>query len=413
MSHETTPAAPPPHPRSGGGRLATAPGLPRRALGKWLVVAGVAVALVALGAAAVVVLPWWQDGNLPPVRTRIAAGSAHTCAVTPGGGVKCWGDNHFGQLGDGSTTPSASPVDVAGLRSGIVAVSGSGNHTCALGDTGVVTCWGANESGQLGIGTTATSPVPRVVAGLGSRVLQVSAGASHTCALTESRAVMCWGANGTSELGTGDTTASATPVPVKDLPARSTLVDVGNGFTCVVFTGRTVRCWGDNGDGQLGQGDRTVRTRWEPVTELPRSSVLTVGDAHACAVTREGVVACWGANWAGQLGITLASAGSLTPIGVPGLPAGVTSVAAGYNRTCAVASGSVTCWGGAVDAASAEQAGPRPVPGVKAVEEVSVGTFHVCAATAGSVWCWGENSSGQLGDGTTGSSDVPVAVVGF
>ena len=333
--------------------------------------------------------------------------------MTPDGGVKCWGDNHFGQLGDGSTTPSASPVDVEGLRSGVLAVTGSGNHTCALTGTGAVTCWGANESGQLGNGTTEPSPVPREVGGLGARVLQVSAGAGHTCALTDARAVLCWGANGTHELGTGDTTSSTTPVGVRDLPARSTLVDVGSGFTCVVFTGRTVRCWGDNGDGQLGVGDRAGRARWEPVTALARSSVLVVGDAHACALTREGVVDCWGANWAGQLGISLASPGSTHPIGVPGLPSGVTALSAGYNQTCALAAGSVTCWGGITDAASAEHDGPRPVAGLTAVEEVSVGTFHACALTAGAVSCWGANPNGQLGDGTTSSSDAPVAVVGL
>jgi len=382
---------------------------PRR---RWpLVVAAVAL-VAALGGAAAAALPWWRDGHLPPARARIAAGAAHTCAVVGTGGVRCWGDNSFGQLGNGTTTPSTSPVDVAGLSSGVVAVSGSGNHTCALTDTGAVRCWGDNSTGQLGDGTTVSSAVPVDVSGLDAGVLQVSAGAGHTCALTGQRAVACWGDNGTGQLGTGDTRPSATPVPVRDLPARSTSVGVGNGFTCAVFTGRTVRCWGDNGEGQLGLGDRAGRTRWEPVTALARSSAIGVGDSHACAVTRTGEVACWGANWAGQLGLVLASEGSLTPVGVPGLPAGVSAVSSGYHATCALASGTVTCWGAAVDAASGERAAPRAMTGLEGVEQVAVGAFHACAATAGSVSCWGENASGQLGDGTTDASDVPVVVVG-
>jgi alpha-tubulin suppressor-like RCC1 family protein len=104
----------------------------------------------------------------------------------------------------------------------------------------------------------------------------------------------------------------------------------------------------------------------------------------------------------------MTAAGSVTPIGVPGLPSGVTSVSAGYNRTCAVAAGSVSCWGGAMDAAAAEKAGPRAVPPLSGVTDVSVGAFHVCAATSQAVSCWGDNSGGQLGDGTTTATDVPV-----
>ena len=386
------------------------PPQPRPPRQRWSILAAVAVALVALVAVVVVVLPRWQEGQLPmPPRSRVASGTSHTCALTTGGGVKCWGANHFGQLGNGSTAPSAVPVDVRSLEAGVVGLSGSGNHTCALTGEGTVKCWGANESGQLGNGSTDNSGVPVDVAGLGPGVLQVSAGASHTCALTRSRTVLCWGTNGTGELGTGGTEASAIPVPVKGLPAGSTAVDVGNGFTCVVFTGSTVRCWGDNGDGQLGTGDRTGRLLWETVSTLPPSSVLSVGDAHACAVASDGAVACWGTNRAGQLGISMAGTGSLTPIVVPGLPqGGVTAVSAGYNRTCGVASGSVVCWGGAMDAAAAEKAGPQAVAELKGVTEVSVGTFHACAATAQAVSCWGENSNGQLGDGTTSASEVPV-----
>ena len=377
---------------------------------RWLVVGGGIVAFIALATAALVlVLPRFADSQLPPApRARVAAGTSHTCALKADGTVWCWGDNHFGQLGNGSLAPSAVPVAVAGLGTGVVSLAGSGNHTCALTAQGGVLCWGANEAGQLGNGSTDNSGVPRQVTGLASGVLQVSAGMGHTCALVDTRAVWCWGQNGTGELGTGTTTPSPVPVPVKELPGRITGVDVGNGFTCAAIAGTSLRCWGDNGDGQLATGDGSGSLVPRPVVNLPSAAAFSVGDAHACSVGTDGVVTCWGANWAGQLGISMTAAGSVTPIGVPGLPSGVTSVSAGYNRTCAVAAGSVSCWGGAMDAAAAEKAGPRAVPPLSGVTDVSVGAFHVCAATSQAVSCWGDNSGGQLGDGTTTATDVPV-----
>jgi alpha-tubulin suppressor-like RCC1 family protein len=132
----------------------------------------------------------------------IAAGWAHTCALTIGGAVKCWGDNQYGQLGDGTTTNSLTPIDVVGLGSGVVAIDASFGDTCAVLDTGGLKCWGDNEYGQLGDGTTTDSHVPVDVSGLTSGVAAVSSGRWHACAITTAGGAKCWGANFEGEVAT-------------------------------------------------------------------------------------------------------------------------------------------------------------------------------------------------------------------
>ncbi len=282
--------------------MAGAAGVSRRT---WIL-AGAGVVAVGLVAGGFTVVPWWLDELCDPSHARVAAGCAHSCAVTASGGVMCWGTNVEGQLSDGTATERTGAIAVEGLSGPVAAISGSGNHTCALTTAGAVQCWGDNSRGQLGNGTTTAGFQAETVPGLESGVRTISAGASHTCALTDSREVQCWGANGSGQLGTGDAIDRLAPAPVTDLPTRVTDVSVGNGFTCVVFTGRTVRCWGDNGDGQLGSGDTQPRLVWEPITTLPRTAFVTAGEAHACSVTRDGAVWCWGTNGAGQLGKTSA-----------------------------------------------------------------------------------------------------------
>ena len=130
----------------------------------------------------------------------------------PGGGVKCWGDNWDGQLGDGTTTNRTTPVDVSGLGSGVIAMAAGGYHSCALTADGGVKCWGSNSDGQLGDGTTTWHPTPVEVNGLGGEVITVAAGSSHTCALTAGGGAKCWGYNGSGRLGVAN--SGRTPVDV-------------------------------------------------------------------------------------------------------------------------------------------------------------------------------------------------------
>jgi alpha-tubulin suppressor-like RCC1 family protein len=277
----------------------------------------------------------------------IAAGWGHACALTSGGAVKCWGYNRNGELGDGTNTDSSRPVDVIGLTSGIAAISAGEDHTCAVTAAGGVKCWGYNDNGQLGDGTKASRSVPVDAAGFSGGVKSVAAGWSHTCALTSSGGAKCWGSNRYGQLGDGETVdLRLTPVNVTGLTYGVLNITAKAGQSCALTTGGGVTCWGNNKYGQLGDG--TARQRNSPVQTtglIQGVREIETGWNHTCAVLDAGELDCWGWNFYGQLGDGT-KATRIQPVGVLHLTDGVNSIAIGWSHTCvATELGMVKCWG--------------------------------------------------------------------
>jgi alpha-tubulin suppressor-like RCC1 family protein len=273
---------------------------------------------------------------------------AAACGVTPAGGVKCWGYNSNGQVGNGTTIKALAPVDVFGLGSGVAMTAASLTVSCALTTVGGVKCWGDNADGALGNGTFVDSHVPVDVVGLSSGVAMVAAASTHTCALLTAGTVKCWGWNITGGLGDGTMNGSPVPVDVVGLDPGVTSIGAGFGHSCALTAQGGVKCWGLNSQGELGDGTGVNSSTPVGVSGLNSGVVqLSVGDGHACALLSTGGVTCWGDNDYGQLGNgKKAISGEKAPVPVVGLSAGVVAVAAGYGTTCAIVTGGgLLCWG--------------------------------------------------------------------
>ena len=352
--------------------------------------------------------------------TSIAAGLFHTCAVTGNGGVKCWGSNYHGQLGDSTQTERFTPVNVIGLESGVTALAAGGNHTCALTTNGGVKCWGYNANGQLGDGTQETRLLPVDVSGLDSGVVAITAAHSHTCALTNSGGVKCWGWNFQGQLGDGTTTDRLTPVNVTDLASGIKIIAAGDGNTCAVTNQGGVKCWGWNAVGQSGNSVQSFQSIPRDVDGLTSGvKAIAAGNSHACAVTENGAVKCWGYNRQGQLGDST-TVNRYPPVDVSGLNSGFIAITAGNSHTCAsTESGGIRCWGGndqgqIGDGKLHDRLIPDDVLGLEDVSKISILSNHTCALTSsGGVKCWGENRFGQLGDGTTIDRFAPAHASGL
>jgi alpha-tubulin suppressor-like RCC1 family protein len=351
--------------------------------------------------------------------TAISAGYGHTCALTSAGGVECWGDNGYGQLGDGTTADRHSPVAVSGLASGVRAIAAGEALSCAVTSAGGVKCWGDNSNGQLGDGTTADRRSPVAVSGLAG-VRAIAAGEALGCALTSPGGVKCWGYNRYGELGDGTTTDHHAPVGVSGLRSGVTAIAVGYLHACALTSAGAVKCWGYNRYAQLGDGTTTDRRTPVEVSGLARGvTAISAGGGHSCALTHAGGVKCWGSNYLGELGNETTTR-QLTPSAVSGLDSGVAEIAAGGEaHVCALTTaGEVKCWGyngyGQLgDGTTANRHSPVDVSGLPdGVQAIAAGGYgHTCALTsAGEVKCWGRNSSGQLGDGTTTERRRPVGV---
>ncbi len=349
---------------------------------------------------------------------NVSTGWDHTCAVASDSTARCWGNNSWGQLGSGSTVNATKPVAVSGL-SGATAIGLGDRHSCVRLSNATARCWGDNDSGQLGNGTATPSPVPVTVANLAD-ASQIAGGTDFTCALLASGQVKCWGDNSRGAVGQGTAAVHVLPVLVQRLTLNQVMaVTSGEQHTCGLWSNGSIKCWGGNASGQLGNNSTVLSGAAVDVVGITTATALAAGGAHTCARLADSTVKCWGGNWYGQLG-NGSSATATTPVAVAGV-ATATSVSAGQDHTCALlADGGIVCWGSNLQgqlgngSTSGSSTTPVSVTGISGATSVGLGLWHGCAVLAnGSARCWGRNAGGQLGDNTRSLSRSPVPVSGL
>jgi alpha-tubulin suppressor-like RCC1 family protein len=355
----------------------------------------------------------------------IALGDEHACGLTRGGRVHCWGRNYSGQLGDGTREDRARPVLVAIDQ--VAQVAAFGARTCAVKRDGTVFCWGSvggllADGAQPVFGQAGRESWDRVtpspIAGL-SGITQIALGGEHLCALERKGTVRCWGANGDGQLGDGTQVSRAMPTAIAGLKNVVELA-LGVSHSCALDDGGTVRCWGGNEGGQLGDRTNLTRTRPTAIPEFGGVAQLAVSGSSACARLGNGTVRCWGWNGHGQLGDGTTQNHPI-PKAVYGLT-GVREIVLGADYGCArSADGAVWCWGDNGRGQLGDPTRDRSLVPVKVPARgrmVALGrpgqiaSGHACAVhDYGHVSCWGRNDHGQLGRGVSGARGVPAWVV--
>jgi alpha-tubulin suppressor-like RCC1 family protein len=385
----------------------------------------------------------------PPTTRFVALDGGHTCAVLPDARGRCWGNNASRQLGDpGITssirTPSSLIGGAAAPLADIVSLSLGAQHSCALLADATVRCWGDNEEGEAGNNTMTarqTSPVTVLADDLSTLagVADLAAGGHSTCARRRDGTVRCWGRNDDGQVGDGTTTdrrRAATVLKTDDTPLSSvSTIDVGVSHSCAVLTDGTARCWGSNADGQIGSGflggnslhpASVRRSLLSPLTDVES---ISAGTYHTCAVISGGTARCWGSALGGKLGdgaVTGNSAVAVTVTDDNGPLSSITAVSAGSSHTCALLDDTTArCWGsngsgqlgtGEVGgnesrAVTVSIDGERPMTGILQIE---VGNSTTCARLSdGTMRCWGSNEDGGLGDGSVEYRPIPVRPVGL
>jgi alpha-tubulin suppressor-like RCC1 family protein len=346
----------------------------------------------------------------------ISMNRTHACALTTGGGVMCWGDNPYGEIGDNTVVQKKVATSVIGFASsGAIHVASGGSHSCLVTSGGTVKCWGLGTSGQLGNSTYSNSLSPVAVTGL-TNIGMVTAGAGHACALSMAGQVSCWGDGQYGQLGVGSVAPSSSPIAVT-LPAAALSIASYRNHTCAYLTNSTVSCWGMDHYGQLGDSAPTYYLTAKPAANGVGSITQVSGamNGYSTCVISAGSLGCFGDNASAQLGDGTTAPHATAAI-VTGLSSGVTSASVGSNFACAVVSGLVKCWGNNSfgqlgDSTVTSRTTPVQVVSLtSAATKVVAGVQHTCAVKAGGVYCWGGNSSGQLGNNTTTSASVPYNV---
>lgn len=338
--------------------------------------------------------------------TQMTAGSNHNCALGGNGGVYCWGNNAYQQLG-GKRSDMVFVATKVDMPSDVIQVSTGDSHTCALHKDGSVSCWGYNRDGQAGDGSQGEVSPRVIVKGL-SDITAISAGRYHTCALSRSGSVSCWGENEHGQVGEpGD---KAVPAPVVVALQNVTAIGAGGYHTCALSSGK-VYCWGNNRQSQLGAGTRGASRKPVEILGVSDARKLVVGTFHNCVINDKGQASCWGSNRHGQLGDGSNADSREARSVISPVDNTITALAAGTYHTCATNGARTHCWGsnryGQIgnEIKNDINSTPLAVGGLAPLKELVAGSYHTCAITHdNSVQCWGANRSGQMGAGTRGES---------
>ncbi|MFM7718251.1 MAG: InlB B-repeat-containing protein [Actinomycetota bacterium] len=406
---------------------------------------------------------------LPATYLSVSAGTSHTCAIASGGAAYCWGGDANAQLGNGATTGNKSapePVDVSDTLSltrpdQYLSISAGGAHTCAIAYDGTAWCWGSDGFGQLGDGAT-TGPQASPVAvsmPVGRTFVRIAAGLDHTCALADDGTIYCWGSDASGKLGDGATTGTQTvPTLVVGGFGPFTGVSAGYQHTCAA-TATPMYCWGDDTNGRLGNGSGITGSQGTPTLVGTNFRVLKAGTGTGAVTSTPAGISCDAActaatavfpfndsvslayttgstfeGWFGPGCAAIQPTATCSPIASGTDPTVVASfsdgsetrLSAGATHGCAVSGSAAArltwCWGDQTDGrlGNGQTSGIRAFPGLvnggRVFTEVSAApgpltnSFSCALMREGTAWCWGYGALGQLGNGATASSSVPVPV---
>ena len=318
-------------------------------------------------------------------------------------------------------------------------ISAGGDHVCGIASNDWAYCWGGNWAGQLGDGTSNDSSTPVAVSQgvipIGATIKQISAGAGHTCVIASNDLAYCWGNNGVGQLGDGTTNYSSTPVAVSQgiIPTGATIKQISASFdyTCAIAGDDWAYCWGSDVLGSVVVSAAPMAVGQGAIPNSIGIKSISTGGVHACIIASNDLAYCWGDNQSGQLGNNTFNDANV-PVAVTGALSGVAvkqittnfDFSGDTNSTCVIAvAGQAYCWGSngygqlGLGTVGASQPTPQAVTGVLSgvvTKQISAGFLSVCAIADNNsqVYCWGNNWFGQLGDGTFDDSPIPVAVAG-
>ncbi len=372
----------------------------------------------------------WDYDPLEAQNLSLVTGEWNTCALDSNQNVFCWGRNGNGQIGNGQTGTAACgtsghkckdiPTATNDLGSDVISLAFGHQHACGLLDTGAVKCWGRNNAGQLGTSGGDKDTPQTINLGSGRTATSIYAGGHYTCAILDDASVKCWGQNDQGQLGIGSTSNTNTPTTINTLGSGRTAVSLATAFdsVCALLDDGSVKCWGSDFDGQLGNGGTNADLSSPPSSAINlgtsrTAKAITGGEFHFCAILDDDSIKCWGQGTDGKLG-TGSTGDRSTPTSTSGSFASgryAVAIDAGYDHTCVLLdNGDMTCWGSDADGQLGNGASSSSTVSSLSSNIISLGTgrtaisisaggTHTCAQLDnGQLKCWGNRADGQVGD---------------